>query len=138
MIKLKTLLLLESPLEFLKIVDKKYPLAGEIVDGRTVLDNIDNMSSIDASLYKYKILKGVREVPMSDFTISGKHYSVEGNNTIKKLMIQIEESKTISPLIVVVDKKSPYILEGSHRIDALKNLNAKTFPALVVIDLENI
>ena len=106
MIKLKTLLL-ESPLEFLKKMDKKYPLAGEIVDGRTVLDNIDNMDSIGASLYKYEILEGVREVPMSDFDISGKHYSVEGTRRIKFLMNQIEVSKTISPLIVVVDKEGP-------------------------------
>ena len=115
---------------------KEYPLAGEVVDGRTVLDNIDNTSSIGASLYHYKVLDGIREVPMLDFHITGKHYSVEGTNRIQQLAKEIEWSKTISPLIVVVDKKGPYVLEGSHRLSAFKVINAKSFPALVVIDYD--
>ena len=115
---------------------KEYPLAGDIVDGRTVLDNIDNTSSIGASLYHYKVLNGIREVPMSDFTISGKHYSVDGTKRRQQLAIKIEQSKTIAPLIVVVDKEGSYVLEGSNRIDALKLIGAKSFPALVVIDCD--
>jgi hypothetical protein len=71
MIKLRPLLL--ETQQF-----KDYPIARAVVDGRTVLDNIDNTSSIGASLYHYKVLDGIREVPMSDFEVSGKHYSVEG------------------------------------------------------------
>jgi len=115
---------------------KEYPLAGEIVDGRTVLDNIDNTSSIGASLYNYKVLNGIREVPMSDFQVSGKHYSVEGTQRIQQLAAEIQQSREISPLIVVVDKEGPYILEGSHRISALKLIGAESFPALVVIDYD--
>jgi hypothetical protein len=115
---------------------KEYPLAGQIVDGRTVLDNVDNTSSIGASLYHYKVLDGIREVPMSDFEVSGKHYSMEGTRRIQRLAAEIEQSKEISPLIVVVDKQGPYILEGSHRISALKLIGAKSFPALVVIDYD--
>ena len=106
-------------------INKKYPLAGDVVDGRHVRKNIDNTSSIEASLYEYKILRGLRIVPMSDFNVTGKHYSVAGNARIE-----------ISPLIVVVDKEGPYILEGATRIDALKLIGAISFPALVVIDLE--
>ena len=131
MIKLKSLLLEEETFAY-----KEYPLAGEVVDGRTVLDNIDNTSSIGASLYHYKVQDGIREVPMSDFHVTGKHYSVEGTNRIQRLAKEIEWSKTISPLIVVVDKKGPYVLEGSHRLSALKVINAKSFPALVVIDYD--
>lgn len=132
MIKLKSLL------ENIDIenINKKYPLAGEVVDGRAVLDNIDNASSIGASLYHYKVLNGIREVPTSDFHITGKHYSVEGTERIQQVAIEIKQSNTISPLIVVVDKEGPYILEGSHRISALKLLNARSFPALVVIDYD--
>jgi hypothetical protein len=129
MIKLRPLLL--ETQQF-----KDYPIAGAVVDGRTVLDNIDNTSSIGASLYHYKVLDGIREVPMSDFEVSGKHYSVEGTNRIQQLAIEIQQSQEISPLIVVVDKEGPYVLEGSHRISALKLLNAKSFPALVVIDYD--
>ena len=130
MIKLKEILKKD------KAKFKEYPLAGEVVDGRTVLDNIDNTSSIGASLYRYKVLNGIREVPMSDFQVSGKHYSVEGTQRIQQLAVEIQQSKEISPLIVVVDKEGPYILEGSHRISALKLIGAKSFPALVVIDYD--
>ena len=129
MIKLRTLLL--EVQQF-----KEYPIAGKIVDGRTVLDNIDNTSSIGASLYHYKVLNGIREVPMSDFEVSGKHYSVEGTQRIQQLATEIQQSQEISPLIVVVDKEGPYVLEGSHRLSALKLLNAQSFPALVVIDYD--
>ncbi len=128
MIKLKSLL---CETKF-----KDYPIAGDVVDGRTVLDNIDNVSSIGASLYKYKVLDGIREVPMSDFHVSGRHYSVEGTNRIQRLAREIVDSKTISPLIVVVDKEGTYVLEGSHRINALKVIGAVSFPALVVIDYD--
>jgi hypothetical protein len=129
MIKLKEILENEEEI-------KEYPLAGNVIDGRTVLDNIDNTSSIAASLYRYKVLNGIREVPMSDFEVSGRHYSVEGANRIQQLAKEIKESNKISPLIVVIDKISPYVLEGSTRLSALKLLNAKSFPALVVIDYD--
>lgn len=129
MIKLKSLLLEDFK-------PKEYPLAGDMVDGRAVLDNIDNTSSIGASLYHYKVLDGIREVPMSDFEVSGKHYSVEGTNRIQRLAAEIQHSKEIAPLIVVIDKEGPYVLEGVHRLSALKVINAKSFPALVVIDYD--
>lgn len=116
---------------------QEYPLAPETVGGMKVRSGIDNSSSVGASLNEYFSLPGIREVPMSDFSITGRHYSVEGNNRISQLMAQIKESGEISPLIVVVDNDGPYILEGSTRIDALYNLGAKSFPALVVVDLEN-
>ena len=55
----------------------------------------------------------------------------------KKLAEQIKESGEISPLIVVEDADGLYILEGSHRYDALYYLGAKSFPALLVIDQNN-
>lgn len=119
-------------------LDKKYPLAGRVVDGREILPNIDNTSSISASLgTNYSILKGIREVPMKDFPgVSGNDKSLSDDNKIGRLADIIGKSNKISPLIVVIDSEGPYILEGWHRISALKRLNAKSFPALVVVDLE--
>lgn len=116
--------------------ENKYPLAQNIVDGREVInkESIPNMSSIQASINNPNILQGIREVPMSDFSLTGKHYSVEGTNKIRKLQSDIKASNKITPLIVVVDKDGPYILEGSTRADALHNIGAKSFPAIVVLD----
>lgn len=140
MFKLKNYILSESTdkNQIISNIDKKYPLAKSEVDGREVLNKVDNTSSISASLDNYFILKGIREIPISEFTLSGTHYSVEGTKRIENLANQILQSGTISPLIVVIDKDGPYILEGSHRIESLYLIKAKSFPALVVIDTDNI
>lgn len=62
------------------------------------------------------------------------HYNHQEQDKIKRLAEQIKQSQRIDPLIVVIDSKGPYILEGSHRSPALKILGARSFPALVVID----
>lgn len=118
---------------------KNYPKVRGLVDGRTILNpnHIPNEDSIDSSLDDYEILPGLREVPMSDFHLTGKHYSVQGTQRIEALAEKIQLSNKISPLIVVIDNEGPYILEGSTRVEALFRLNAKSFPALVVIDLDN-
>jgi hypothetical protein len=113
---------------------KEYPKAGEKVSNLTVRKEIPNITSIKSSFNKYELLSGIREVPMSDFYVTGKSYSVEGSKRILELTNEIKNSKEINPLIVAIDKQGPYILEGSTRIDALYNLGVKTFPALVVYD----
>lgn len=62
----------------------------------------------------------IREVSFDNFTDKG---SV--TDRIKNLTTQLEVNKEINPLIVVVDKDGPYILEGSHRYDALLLLKRK-------------
>jgi hypothetical protein len=42
------------------------------------------------------------------------------------------------PLVVVVEKDGPYVLEGSHRLEALFELGAQSFPAVVAIDRDSI
>ena len=118
-----------------KVVSAEYPIAGATVDGRVVRGHVPNTSSIGSSLDEYKILRGIREVPMSDFDPSPpSFYSAAEKLRTTDLAEEIRESREIDPLIVVVDHEGPYILEGSHRFDALKILNAAAFPALVVLD----
>lgn len=121
-------------------LDKRFPTAGDTVDGRKVLADVPNTGSISASLNDYEVLPGIREVQMSEFAKYTPSYSADIQKRTNELADQIKESKTISPLIVVVDKdqRGPYILEGSKRIDALAIIGAKSFPALVVIDTEDL
>lgn len=109
--------------------EKEYPKAGPVVDGMTVRSDVPNMSSIGATLDSYKVMSGIREASMKLWT-----QPPEVNTRTKQLAAEIKASKEISPLIVVVDKEGPWILEGGHRFDALKINGAKAFPAVVVLD----
>lgn len=118
--------------------EKRFPQrAGLIVDGRKVIGEASNQSSIASSLDDYKILKDVREVPM--FGKYAPSYSATEQARTETLKDKIAESKQIIPLIVVIDADdAPYVLEGAHRFDALRLLGAKSFPAMVVVDLSDI
>ena len=122
----------------------KYPKingSGDLVDGMQVTRNIDNISSISASLIHYEAMPGIRRLPISDFYDKPwtHRYSVPETQRVKDLAAQINKSKKISPLIVVIDKnKYPYVLEGGHRADALSFLGAKEFPAMVVVDTDEV
>lgn len=118
-------------------ITDNYPIINSnTVDGRTVLNEVPNLLSIEATLDNYTVLPGIREVQMSEFELTGKSYSEFENNRIRKLAECIKNSNEISPLIVVYEKEGPYILEGTRRIDALYLLGAKSFPAVVVINNE--
>ena len=121
-------------------IREKYKRAKAIVDGRAVRDAIPNRASIEAGLNTYEILRGVREVPFSAFTQmeSLSYYSTSEEKRTKNLATQIRQSGEINPLIVVEDVEGPYILEGGHRFDALRELGARAFPALVVLDLDSL
>ncbi len=116
---------------------KEYPLAGAQVSGLTVMEQIDNMSSIGASFMQYEILDGVREVPMSDFSSPEPKNNFYAKNDIQRcyaLAEEIRNSGEIMPLIVAMDNEGSYIIEGGHRFVALHLLGIPSFPALVVID----
>lgn len=119
---------------------EKYKLAGDVVDGRYVRDEIPNTSSIGSSLGNYRTLDGIRVVPFSAFKRMGpiKFHSVSEERKTVRLAKQIAASREINPLIVVEDSEGPYILEGGHRFDALRMLKARAFPALVVVDLDSV
>lgn len=113
-----------------------YPRAGSTVDGRLVRPDVPNTSSIDGYSSEYEILRGIRSVRMSLFTLDEAGLPTDPYTL--RLAEAIRESKEINPLIVGVDKEGPWILEGSHRYDALKVLKAKAFPAMVVIYTEEL
>lgn len=115
--------------------EEKYPLVGDMVDGLEVTSNIDNLSSIKASLDEYTILHGIRQVPMIVFGgPKSVFYAKDDFDRSRELAKEIERSGKISPLIIVIDSEGPYILEGSHRYVALYYLNKTYLPALIVID----
>jgi hypothetical protein len=115
----------------------EYPMAGPKVSGLEVVTPVPDMDSISGSLDEYTILPGIREVPLSDFSLTGRSYSVKRSEWIELLANKIADNGWIAPLIVVVDRDGPYILEGSSRSEALFRLGVKTMPAVVVIDEGN-
>ena len=116
----------------------EYPVAGAIVDGRTVLDDIPNTSSIESSLGHddYDVLRGIREVPIAHFDASPRdmYKSSSDLDRVANLADQLRVSGEIKPIIIAVDSKGPYVLEGAHRVAALESIGAKSFPALVVVE----
>lgn len=119
-------------------IANKYPKANGI-SGDLIVDNdVPNTNSISASLKNYEEIRGIRNIPISEFYLTGISYSIEEDNHIKKIEEQIKQSKHIKPLIVVMDKEGLYILEGGHRAEALYNLKATYLPALLIVDLESL
>ncbi len=126
----------ETAMPFMQAIAPKIVRPGDKVSGLTVREEVPNVSSIPASLDDYEILSGIREVPRGAFD---KEYldSLSFENLDKRtkdLARQIQESKEINPMIVGVDSKGAYIIEGGHRFDALMAQDTKSIPAMVVVD----
>lgn len=118
---------------------RDYPKAGGSVSGLRVKGDAPNQNSISASFSDYEVLPDVREVPLSDFDAAphDMFYSASDLGRVRELAEAIEHNGWIAPLIVVIDDDpKPYILEGAHRLAALHTLSKRTFPALVVRDLD--
>lgn len=114
--------------------DARYPRAGEYVDGRLVRKDVPNIESIDGYMEEQEELPGVRVVPMSDFgNPRSVFYAADDFDRSERLADAIARSQEINPLIIGVDKKGPFIIEGAHRFVALWNLKVRAFPAVVVV-----
>ena len=127
----------------LTAIEGQYPEVeeGDRVDGREVRGPASNWDSVSASLSQWESLPGYRIVRMSQFTDLDPNeppgfYSRELRESTEELARAIKAGQWIEPLIVAVDERGPWVLEGSHRFDALRILGAKAFPAIVVIDRE--
>jgi GNAT superfamily N-acetyltransferase len=120
--------------ELIASTDARYPRAGEHVDGRRVRDHVPNLSSIDGYMDEQEELPGIRVVPMSDLgNPRSVFYAADDFERAEHLAHAIGRSGEISPLIIGVDEKGPFIIEGAHRFVALWHLKAKEFPAVVVV-----
>lgn len=110
-----------------------FPIAGERVSGLKVRSEIPNQSSISATFNdgEVTVLPGVREIPIEAFD---PEYEPERTTRVSDLASEIKASREINPLIVAIDEKGPYILEGGHRYDALRSLGVKSIPAQVVME----
>lgn len=127
--------------DILEDAREKYPPAGSKVDGLLVSRGIvPNMESIEASIEDYEILDGIREVGVGHFEpycgLESVFYDIRDIRRAEELAKRIEISRRITPLIVVEDEDGPYLLEGLHRYAALRSLGKKSFPAVVVVDMD--
>jgi disulfide oxidoreductase YuzD len=112
---------------------------GDEVAGLTVREYVPNIDSISASLDNYEVLSGIRKVPARAFDAEYLD-SLRDRGLDKRtadLSEQIKQSKEINPLIVAVDSKGAYIVEGGHRFDALMTQGRESVPAKVVIDQDD-
>jgi len=115
----------------------RYPKSGNHVDGLFVRPHVPNLDSIDGYFASSKTIPGVRVVPMSD--LGGPRsvfYAADDFERSERLAEAIRVSGEINPLIIGVDDKGAFIIEGAHRFVALWNLKAKEFPAVVVVGEE--
>jgi len=118
--------------------EKEFPRVrmGDELNGLIIGNDVSNQDSIGAELYEYEILPGIRKVKMWEGGC--KYYNIRDIRQVNNLIELIKTNKYIDPLIVVIDNEGPYILEGGHRFDALRKLGVEEFPAMVVIDTEEI
>jgi len=120
-------------------VEARYPRAGKYVGDYYVRKDVPNMDSIDGYFGESETLPGIRIVKMSDMGPSpAAGWRSKVSERVKRLAEAIRESQELNPLIVGIDYKTgPFIIEGSHRIDALDYLDAKVFPAVVVVGYDD-
>jgi hypothetical protein len=112
----------------------RYPKAGNEVGGLLVRDYIPNTDSIDGYFEEGETLPGIRVVSMAGFGgPRSVFYAKDDFDRAERLAEAIKHSGEINPLIIGVDEKGPFIIEGAHRFVALHNLKIKEFPALVVV-----
>jgi len=123
-------------------LDAFYPVVSDVVDGLVVRAEVPNTDSISASLSTYRVLPGIRAVPFGP-TPPPTFINPQTQQRTEALRDAIAASGEVNPLIVVIEPGNPdpdyyYILEGSHRFDALLMLGKTAFPALVVIDEDSL
>ena len=98
------------------------------------------LNSAQASFYDFEIVPGVKNVPIQKLEPFLPGYdSPHEMRRIQSLSEQINQSKQIEPLFIGVDSTGiPYIMEGQHRIRALKSLGYDEVPARLVVDMDEI
>jgi len=106
---------------------------GEKVGGYDVGDKINNYGSYASSGID-DIEEGIHRVPMSAFEVTHPNklfYAKNDIDRVHKLAEQIKHNKYMDPLLVAMDKKGAYVLEGGHRLGAAHLLGMKEIPAMI-------
>ena len=58
-------------------------------------------------------------------------YAKNDHDRVRHLAEQIKQNKYLDPLLVAMDEKGPYVLEGGHRLGAAHLLGMKEIPAMI-------
>ena len=106
---------------------------GEKIGGYDVGDKIKNYGSYEASGIS-DIEHGIHKVPMSAFEVTHPNqlfYAKDDIDHVHRLAEQIKKNKYVDPLLVAMDKKGAYVLEGGHRLGAAHLLGMKEIPAII-------
>ena len=112
---------------------------GEKVGGYDVGDKIKNYGSYASSGID-DVEKGIHRVPLSAFEVTHPNklfYAKNDIDHVHKLAEQIKQNKYMDPLLVAMDKKGAYVLEGGHRLGAAHLLGMKEIPAMIGHEPEN-
>lgn len=118
--------------------ERLFPRAGKHVGDLLVRSHVPNLASADGYFRESEALPGIRVVRMDEMgDPPPPGWRARVSERVKHLAEAIDESKEIAPLIVGVEKKGPFIIEGSHRIDALDYLGVDAFPAVVVVSYDD-
>jgi hypothetical protein len=106
---------------------------GEKVGGYDVGEKINNYGSYASSGID-DVEEGIHRVPMSAFEVTHPNKLFYAKNDIEhvhRLADQIRQNKYMDPLLVAMDKKGAYVLEGGHRLGAAHLLGMKEIPAMI-------
>jgi hypothetical protein len=106
---------------------------GEKVGGYHVGEKINNYGSYAASGID-KVLPGIHKISMSSFETthpSDLFYAKNDHDRVHQLAKQIKQNGYLDPLLVAMDEKGPYVLEGGHRLGAAHLLGMKEIPAMI-------
>jgi hypothetical protein len=106
---------------------------GEQVGGYHVGDKIKNYGSYASSGID-DIEQGIHRVPMSAFEVTHPNklfYAKNDIDHVHRLAEQIKQNKYMDPLLVAMDEKGPYVLEGGHRLGAAHLLGMNEIPAMI-------
>lgn len=109
--------------------------AGDTVDGLTVGQLNDEDAATLATEFDEVRMRGVQAVDLTEFAEDPADLLINKPARIAELADQITESGRIDPIVAVNMDPGLRVVEGAHRIEALRQLGKTQIPALVVDDI---
>lgn len=141
----------EEVLQYLDIVQEKKGWTAKLKkkyvynEKKNIIDNWDEFEIIqtqyreldiigNSNFYDYEIITEPKVFKIADFLNQNDSSYSNHYDRIKKLAEQIMSNKKFEP--IVIEPNQQWVIEGQHRIRALKMLGFKTFLAYQIIDLD--